>query len=226
MRSMKQISFFAAVVAVLFLSVPAAAITLGQVDRFGADNDMGWHPTTPSDAMLGGPGGASDYYLEFLSNGGSFSEGKMVIRNSLQWSGNYSSEGVRVISLDAQNRGDLTMNLRIAITNASGRPAADDGSWYATTVAIDLAPGSGWQSLVFELSDADMIQVLGAESLGAVLSNVTQLRILSSAAPGNRGDAAPHLLGVDNIAAIPEPSAAALLSLGLVGLGVLGGKRS
>jgi hypothetical protein len=144
MRSIQQVSFFAAVVAVLFLSVPAAAITLGQADRFGADNDMGWHPTTPSDAMLGGPGGASDYYLEFLSNGGSFSEGKMVIRNSLQWSGNYSSEGVRVISLDAQNRGDLTMNLRIAITNASGRPAADDGSWYATTVAIDLAPGTGW----------------------------------------------------------------------------------
>jgi hypothetical protein len=54
---------------------------------------------------------------------------------------------------------------------------------------------------------------------------VGQLRILSSAAPDNRGEELVGTLGLDDITAVPEPSPGVLLGLGLAGLAVARPRR-
>jgi hypothetical protein len=131
--------------------------------------------------------------------------------NDVQWTGDYLSAGVIQITADVNNLSSTQpLELRLALGNAT---RARNGSWFASTDSISLDPGSGWTAVSFSLAQTDLTAVQGNDSYNDVLSSVAALRILSSTSPNNRGDQITASIGIDNINAIPEPGAAALLSL-------------
>src|SRR5262245_1415374 len=84
------------------LALPSAGlaqITVNQVDTFSSGT-AGWmqgHPGGVS-VQMGEPGGATDPFLQVLSDG-SGSEGKLTVFNRAQWLGNYNTAGVTSIEM-------------------------------------------------------------------------------------------------------------------------------
>jgi hypothetical protein len=200
---------------------PAAAIALGQSDTFEVD-EANWKPGSTLQVPDGGPSGAGDGYLEYASDGTGAS-GKLIVLNDAQWTGDYLTAGVTAISLQAINLSGVeqSFDLRVAIgTRFIASFPASSGTWYVSSESATLAPDAGWVPLVFALDAASMTLVTGSASLDAVLADVGELRILSSAVPDNRGQELVGTLGLADVTAVPEPSPGLLLGLGLAGLGV------
>jgi hypothetical protein len=204
------------------LAGPAAAITLGQVDTFSTDKGD-WGPDSAVRLVNGGPEGDGDGWLKYESTGTAGPSSRALVRNNEQWAGDYVAAGVDAISVDVFNNGAVDLSLRLAIgtpgnTDQGGDPSAN-GSWYSTAIAVAIPFGSGWHSVQFDLNDVAMSLVLGSDSLSDVLAGVTQIRFISSETLSNRGDIVAAFIGIDNVTAVPEPSTALLLGLGLLGLG-------
>jgi hypothetical protein len=100
-----------------------------------------------------------------------------------------------VSSLQAHlnNLGATDLPMRVAIEGAGG-------GRFASIDPIVLPAGSGWQHVVFELTDAAMTPVGGAQTLAEVLANVTELRVLASNVPDWNGAALVATVGMDNLA--------------------------
>lgn len=185
-----------------------AAITLNQVDDFQNGSTTGWSeggpsPNPPSIVTSGGPSGTGDKYLFNISSGGSGAGSRQVIFSTgSEWIGNYLLAQVSQITADIKDfSSSAPLSLRIAV---QGGPS---GTWFGSTTPVAVTTDGLWHHLSFGLSSAALSLVSGTDSLPAVLGNVSQLRILSSAsAPSNIGDAVSSSLGVDNIRAVPEPS--------------------
>ena len=192
----------------------ARAVTYGQLDNFQDGTTMGWSegavsPNPPTNVANGGPLGAGDRYLQNISAGGFGAGSRLVEFNQLQWTGDYSAAGVTAIEADLINLGPTTLNVRLALGGGSF------STRYGSTTALSLPSGGSWQSVSFNLGPAWLSLISGSESLNAVLSGVTELRILTAAAgPAWEGDAIAGILGVDNIHAVPEPDGLFLVGLG------------
>jgi hypothetical protein len=194
-------------------AAPALAISLATHSDFQDGSTQGWgsggaHPTPPAVVAGGGPGGATDPYLLLQANGVSGGAGgRLVALAGADWAGNYTLAGVTGIAMDVNNLGSTDLSLRLWL----------GGPFSAQPVLVPA--GSGWQHLVFATVPAALT---GA---GATL-DVVQLRLYHSiAAQGpTSGEAVVAALGIDNVAAVPEPSPAALLLAGL-GLGALRARR-
>jgi hypothetical protein len=190
-----------------FLSRPAVAITVGQVDDFEDGTVMGWvegpsSPNPTTHVLTGGPAGDGDAYLENISSGGFGAGGRQVMFNSAQWDGDYLSEGVALITADMANFGQSPLAMRIAFGQG---PAARSATWYVSEQAIDLPADGQWHSVEFGLSGAGLSCVNGAcgsTSLADVLSDVTAVRIVAATSPDFQGDQIAATLGVDNISAV------------------------
>jgi hypothetical protein len=194
----------------------SAAITFGQVDTFQDGLTAGWSqgaasPNPSSVIAGGGPGGASDAYLQNVSVGGFGAGSKMVMFNTSQWAGDYGTAGVNRITADMANFGSSPLSMRVAL---------QDGNFvdYSSTLAAVLPADGKWHPVVFDLTNAGLTSLGGADTLQQALANVSQLRLLSSAGPAFNGDALAGTLGVDNIRATstPEPSSI-LFILGVIG---------
>ena len=209
-RKLELLSFLV-VLLVSIVVTPSWAATLGQVDDFEDSTVENWSRVFASVDNIadGGPQGADDNYLQFASSGGNGPGSRLVAFNLSQWAGDYISAGVTAIAADVNNLGSTDLDLRIAFGNASN-------SWYASTDSVALSAGSGWQNVVFDLSQVSFLpSSAGSDDLTTTLGGVTELRILSSAllptvgsggSGGARGDVIAATLGIDNITAIPEPS--------------------
>ena len=188
------------------------AISISQVDHFDAGGTHNWQEGAPSPnpPVNVATGGNPDGYLENLASGGGGSGSKLAMFNQAQWAGDYLAAGVSAIQMDLQNFSPLlSLDIRIAFGSGTG----GGGSWFASTTPVTL-PAGAWQSATFGLSESDLTQVTGADSLQDVLANVAELRIISaSAGPNFQGDSVNAVLGVDNIRAVPEP---ATMFLGLI----------
>jgi hypothetical protein len=125
--------------------------------------------------------------------------------NAPQWNGDYITEGVSQISMDIRNSGNTELNVRLAFQS-------NTGSRGSTNDVFLLAPGSGWMSVTFDITD--LFVESGPDTPLELLSAVNQMRILSSEDPNYRGDIIAATLDVDNIFAVPAPGAAGLLTLG------------
>ena len=202
-------------------AVPACAqITLGQIDTFEDGTTQGWgvgpggSPVPPVNVAGGGPNGANDNYLLLTSLGGAGGPGsRLVAFNMAQWAGDYLSAGVGLIQMDLNNLGTTDLSLRLLLAD----PAQGPPSNIAITDAFLLPAGSGWTHASFSISPSSLITLLG--SANAALTNATELRIFHNPAPDFPGPpigipAIQASLGVDNIAAVPEPSAVLLVTVG------------
>jgi len=209
--------------------VPAVSIT--ELDDFnapsGAPNPQeSWlegsgSTTPPSQQLAGGPDGSG--FLIDSSTG--ISPGKrMQLWNTDQWTGDYLGQSISTLSLDAINlsgEGNETINLRVALNGPGG--------WFVTEPQV-LLPETGWQSLLFDLSPTGLVHAGQGDAVyDSTMSAVNRLQIISleedtfniGGNAGLRGDTIVATLGLDNIRAgeaIPEPSGAALILIGCVGL--------
>lgn len=213
----RLLHLLALVAAMSLLTQANAATLLTQVDDFSV-GAFGWGPLGGVLAG-GGPAGAGDAYFAYESRGGGGSGSRMVVVNEdsgNQWQGDYLAEGLTGFELDVLNDGQTDINLRIAIANGT--------TWFASSDPVIVSPGSGWNSVAFQIDAASMTGLGGSDSFDTVAANVQRIRILSSVGlpsvaiqGGARGDAIAASIGLDNIRAIgaPEPGS---LAIGVAGI--------
>ncbi len=183
---------------VIFCSTIAISqVTGGQVDDFEDGTTQSWSeggPSTnpPINISTGGPTGVNDNFLQNDSSGGTGAGSKMVMFNpSIKWGGNYTSAGITSITCDVRVSTN-TLNLRIAMTGPGGRIASAN--------SVDVAPSLNWTKITFPVTASDMA-LAGGTNGASTLSNVTELRILSSTSPSWQGASINARLEIDNITA-------------------------
>ena len=203
---------------------PAAAVSLGQVDTFSTSLE-GWFagggpmqvspPTSPRIAPSGGPGGAADPYMLIQSTGTGLAGSRLAAMNAAQWAGNYVAAGVTAIEMDLRNFSATDLSVRLLFEDPAAGPPLNVA---ATSFAASLPAGSDWVRVRFPIAPDDLTAVEG--DVTAALTGTTVLRIFHNTAADFPPPPIEALLGVDNIAAVPEPSGVALLTsgLGLLGL--------
>jgi hypothetical protein len=163
---------------------------------------MGWRhgfsgTGPPTNVASGGPGGAADAYLQNIS-GPDPAEPRQAVLNTAQWTGDYNTANVTRIDAQLANFGATDLNMRISIQGPSGT--------FGSTNPVLLPAGSGWRPVTFNLTSDALTAVGFATSLNAVLSNVTELRILSaSGGPSRIGDFIAGTLGIDDVRALRLP---------------------
>ena len=198
----------------------AQAITLNQVDDFEDGTTMNWSgQVTFTNKSTGGPSGAGDNYLELDS---SF---RLGTRNPSQWVGDYVSAGVTAITMDLNNTGTNTVDLRLMLVDNGG----NTGGNFSTTNAVTLAGGSGWQEFTFSLTPIDMTHVgagtgmTGSSGGSGILSDTLAAvdRLLLRHDPGGPSPpgTAPSItatIGIDNITAVPEPASLVMATVGFL----------
>ena len=193
----------------VFLSAASApAVTIGQVDTFqdGLDNwqgGVGGFTLAPS----GGPAGSGDQYLQ-VSSGASPLPPRLAAFNDSQWLGNFTAAGVTEVAMDLLNSVTTSLPMRIAIRESAGGSAT---AGYASTIPFMLPPDGLWHHAVFDLNAAGLTGFNSPQALSVDLANVKDFRILDSAAPSGVGDMVTAQVGVDNVTAVPEPSALLLM---------------
>jgi hypothetical protein len=215
-------AFLSAAMTILPASAAAIPIT---PDTFEDGSTMGWHvpgpsPNPPANIASGGPAGVGDNYLQLVATGVPAVGGRLAVLNSSQWTGNYLAAGITSIRMDVNNFGPAEVILRLLLEDFEGSGPPEN---LALTVAGVVVPAnSGWMSVAFDLSPANLTVETFGTVLGA-LSDVDTLRIFHNPDPTFPGPGVgiPPVnvtLGVDNIVAtqVPEPSSLVLLGAGLV----------
>lgn len=211
---------------VLVFSATRADAIPFTVDTFEDGTTMGWFvpglsPLPPTNVGTGGPAGAGDSYLQLQADAGLPAGGsRLSVLNGAQWTGNFRAAGIDAITMDVNNFGpdDLVLRLFFEDFDGPGPPVN-----LALTLADIVVPaGSGWMSVIFDLSPAN----LAGGGLGTVegaMTDVDVMRIFHNPAPAFPGPGVgiptvTTTLGVDNIAAVvPEPATVVLM---LTGVGV------
>jgi hypothetical protein len=215
---MKRVAIF--VLVLLFANAPLRdlfAVSVGQIDNFQdgtTDNWTNGQPTTgtpPINVGTGGPAGAGDRFLEITADG-SGADGKLTTFNRTQWLGDYITAGVNEIDMDLENLSSVTLSIRLAFRESTtiGAPG------YLSTIPVTLAPNSGWVHASFAITPTSLTPIGGPTGFSTFFSSPAELRIINEAGTTNLdGDVVTGQLGIDNIAAVPEPSISATLVVGL-----------
>ena len=197
--------------AISTLSLDAFATTSEGWQIGGAGVQPTWNGGTGQD-------GASGFLIHFSDAGGA--NGKWLMRSSLsEWLGNYTAAGVTGITLWADNAAGSPLGLRIAFDGPGG--------WFysAPQTITNSTGGADWTPLTFNLAPVNFTHATGSggtADFASTMGNVTRFEIFGGAGPvifrggGDLVEAgtSSNTVRVDNISAIPEPSA---LALGIAG---------
>jgi hypothetical protein len=233
MTPLSRVSAAVVLVVSVVLRAPVAHAqpNVGQVDDFQNGSTQGWMigvplPFTPVNVASGGPRGAGDHYLRLTSTGEPGPGGRMVVINTSQWAGDYLTSGISAITMDVNNLGSTDLFLRLLLADPMFGPPSNIAS---SLLPVFVPAGSGWIHASFSIAAG----ALGAE-LGTVqgaLANATELRIFHNPNFGFPGPGVgiPLIraqLGIDNITAVPEPTAVILFGAPLLALGVLHKRRA
>ncbi len=195
------------------LSASAArAVTLGQVDDFQNGTTQGWGGSTTSNVADAGPSGVGDNALFVDSNN------RVIIFNTTQWTGDYTAAGITQILVDVRHQNAFDLELRLAIAQGGFGPNGI-GDTYVSVESINVPNDGEWHSIAFPILATDLdpssANTTNPPNAAAALAGLTQLRILHNPNPeffvGVPGGGEFFL---DNIRAIPEPTAVSLLLLG------------
>ena len=210
----------ALVASIVALPGLASAIPL-MPDTFEDGTTMGWFvpgvsPFPPVNIADGGPAGAGDAYLELTATGDSgLPGGRLSVLNDSQWTGNYA--GLTAITMDVNNFGPSDVVLRLLLEHF---PMPGPPTDLAVTLAdVTVPAGSGWTSVTFDLTAANLDAIIG--TVGAARSGVGVLRLFHNPVATHPGPpigppAVNVVLGVDNITAVvPEPVTSVLLAGGI-----------
>jgi len=203
------------------------SVTLGQVDNFEDGTTQNWvinllgmgtppPETFPKNVPTGGPAGLNDNYLLLTSTGSEGAGGRLVaVQYNHQWAGDFITAGISGIRMDVNNFGTTDLFLRLLIANPHDLPPTDEA---ISTNAIFLPVGSGWRSVFFPIAPGFLTADVG--TVTAALSGATEFRIMDVPDLAGGPIRIAASLGVDNItaAAIPEPSSAVFMALGIASL--------
>jgi len=210
---------------ILVAGLPAAAVVDGQIDTFESATTESWsvgapHPAPPQNVATGGPDGAGDHFLLLTSLGGFGAGSRLASFNQAQWSGDYLTAGVGALLVDVNNLGNTDLLLRLMVTDGSGQFATHAA---VSTDAVFVPSGSGWITVAFRIRPSDLTAQVGTAA--DALSDTAQLWIFHNDTASFPPDAVTVTLGIDNIEALPEPSAQAALGTGLALLAWLDRRR-
>jgi hypothetical protein len=203
---------------------PASGVILGQIDTFEDGTTQNWminllgqgNPPSaalPQNIPTGGPAGADDNYLLLTSTGLPGAGGRLTVINATQWTGNFIAAGIDRITMSVNNLGASELALRLLFEDPTVGPPENIAF---STEAVIVPPGSGWISVLFPITPADLSAAEG--DVTTALTNATVMRLYHSFDPGFPGPEVAALLGVDNIAAVPVPVTAILFGSGLVAM--------
>lgn len=190
--------------AMWLLSGGARAISLGQNDDFQDGSVQGWQgapkPNGPVNIGTGGPFGDGDKFIRITSVGGFGPGANLALYNTDQWSGNYTAAGVKAIEVHLKNFSSQPVHMRVVVFGTFG-------SRWTSLQPVVLPVNSGWVRVFFSLKESDLVRVLGSETYGDTIANVTRLMIRHDADPaGSGGDPIVGELGVDNVTASAGPT--------------------
>jgi hypothetical protein len=171
---------------------------------------QGWgagapHPAPPVVTQNAGPAGAGDHRLSIFSNGSAGPGGRLAVFSEAgDWTGDYTAAGITGVSVDLRNIGGGTLSIRLGIDGPGGR--------YSSDVAVALPTPSLWTPVTFSLRPEDLVHVTGTGTGIAedTLAAVSQIRFIHNPSPDFRAIRAPGSFALDNIVAVPEPSAGIL----------------
>jgi len=218
---------------VVFVSSPLAfAVTAGQTDTFEGGTTQNWvvgilgapHPAPPVNVPTGGPAGTDDGFLLLTALPDPIPEApgsRLAVVNLTQWAGDYIGAGIGAVTMDVRNLGSTDLHLRLMFADPLGPRQPPNNAVFSKN-AVFLPAGSGWVSIVFPITIADL--TLSRGNVAAALSNTREMRIFHNPDPTFPP---PHVqaetkLGVDNIQAMAiQPTA--VPAMGGVGLGLLAG---
>lgn len=197
--------FMTAVGAVCGLAAgSASAISLADFTDFEGSTTEGWSHGTPSPNPPTLETEGTNGFLRVRSTGGG-PGGRMATFNRTQWIGGYLSAGVSALQFDVRNSGDTALQVRIGLLSRVGQIGVTNESFI-------LDVNSGWQTATLDLTD---LALLGADNSDQILTDVLEIRFISSVDTSFEGDPIVGSLDIDNIRAVPSP--------GTLGLFVAGG---
>jgi len=197
-----------------FLALPnaRAGVALGQIDTFQDGTTDNWANggTQPIIVPNGGPDGAGDDFLEVTADG-SGENGKLTVFNTSQWLGDYVDQGIDEISMDLENLGSVTLNIRIAFKSTTSGGTVPG----YLSEAVSLPADDQWHDEIFQLTAATMIPIDSPAAFNTFFDDgEAEIRIINETGAANLdGDPVVSQLGVDNIQALPEPAITSLLLL-------------
>jgi len=214
-----RIGALGAVIVAGLMATDALAISTSSLDTFAATNE-GWQiggaGVQPTQVSGSGPDSQIGYLSHFSDGGGS--QGKWLMWNDqTRWQGDYTAAGVTGISLAANvSSGSSPVSMRIAFDGPGG--------WFTSS---PVSVSGGWNTYSFSLTQAGFAHVAAGGGTGTfadTMAAVTRFEVLSgTGAVGYRASAdivqagnSTNTILIDNIAAVPEPSALALMAAGSV----------
>src|SRR5947209_3519110 len=91
-----------------------AALIVGQKDNFQTTSGNWANGGGAADPFTttGGPGGATDRFLQISSRGGTGAGSKMVTYNRTQWTGNFTSAKITGVEMDLKDFGTQPLTMR------------------------------------------------------------------------------------------------------------------
>jgi len=179
-------------------------ISLASFEDFEGGTTAGWAggsaPTNVSGGVLG-----SGKALGLSA----INRGLATFNTGSTWSGDYDSAGVTSVSGWFRNDGSGPLELRVVLHGTLG-------DRFTSSTSLVLAAGSGWTQKTFSLAEADLTQVLGANSYASVYGGVERLMFRhDSGVPDPGGESVTGAFRMDNIQAVPEPATMAAIAMGI-----------
>ncbi|MBC7784643.1 MAG: hypothetical protein H7144_12465 [Burkholderiales bacterium] len=192
------------------ISASAYAVVLGQTDTFEDATVQGWvvavggatSPAPPANIATGGPAGANDNFLQLTSLGGGGAGSRLIAFNLTQWSGNFTTAGITGIKMHLNNSGAEELSLRLGVATGV---APSSTNLAISSSAIIVPAGSGWVTAEFLFGGANLTATAG--TVAAALAGATEIRLFHSTSANFPGSPIAATLGVDNVTAVPEPTA-------------------
>jgi hypothetical protein len=185
-----------------------ATVTAGWIDTFQYGTLQNWDaglggaepPFPPEIIPGGGPGGASDAYMQITGIDGTVGPGSRLtaVNRDAQWAGNYLAAGVNFVTMSLKNTGSDNLVARVAI-NSVAVGALPPLNIAVSTKGVLLPAGGDWVTATFPIGPGFLVPARG--TVVEALTNAGELRIMHNYAATWPPPVALGRMAIDNIKA-------------------------